>query len=536
MRIKIENFGPVHSFELDLRKLMIFIGRNNSGKSYMSLLLKIINASFQDLSSELFDIGRFREIPFYLYKKDRYLMQYIRDRSPLEASLLDIEKIFKKINKQDSENLIKNIVEKFKTLKAPHRSKVPIPIEIQRPIYNYLKKRIINKMEHIFSKNLTNKFTSKISDLIRFNQKNSSIIIENNIFEFNVSLDRSNKISVNFEFFDINKIFQEMKKPLKDIDDDVKSYFSKDANIKEKIKTSILYSTVKYILREIIGLIDYHINENFFNTIYLPATRSGLLQAYETIAMAYIQLAPETITRKIEFPTLSGISADHINNLYKSQSDNSFITYRKQLEKIEKFSDLIKFVEDDILFGKIDLEVKKGKIRERISYMIDNHKIPLYRASSMVSELASLVIFLKNLIMPDDLLIFEEPESHLHPDSQVKIAKLITKLLKKNVNLVITTHSDFLLQQINNYIKTSNLPIEKTIEIFGEDLNINYEDVTINLFIRDDESNKTTVRKLDFDKFGLTEDIFFEITKELYKESSIIDELINRALENERTN
>ena len=249
--------------------------------------------------------------------------------------------------------------------------------------------------------------------------------------------------------------------------------------------------------------------------------------------MAYIQLAPETVTKKIEFPTLSGISADHINNLYKSQSDSSFTKYRTYIQRGRNFDEITKFIEDDILSGKIEFEVKKGKIRERISYMIEDKKIPLYRASSMVSELASLVIFLKNLLMPNDLLIFEEPESHLHPDSQVKIAKVISKLIKKNLNLIITTHSDFLLQKINNYLKISVLPLEKIIEIFGEDLSIQADDVAINLFIRDDETNQTMVKMLEFDSFGLTEDIFYQITKELYQESSIIDELINRVLEND---
>lgn len=533
MKIKIKNFGPVQSFESELRKLMIFVGRNNSGKSYISLLFKIISSSFQDLSSELLEMSQFGGAPYYLLKKDPFLMKLIRDRWPMETTLFDIDKIINKVNQADSNKLIQDIVDKYKKLKLPKRSSVPIPIEIQNITFSYIKKSISKKMEEIFSKNLTKKFTSKISDLISFNLKKSIIIIETQLFNFELTLNRSNRIAVNFEFLEIEKIFKEIKKPLKDIDNEIKNFSSLNTEDKENIRISILYSTIKHILIEFIDLLDDNIDMNFLNTIYLPATRSGLLQAYETIAMAYIQLAPETITKKIEFPTLSGISADHINNLYKSRSDSSFTIFRTNYQKRKEFDELINYIEDEILSGKIEFEVKKGKIREGISYMIEDKKIPLYRASSMVSELASLVIFLKNLLMPNDLLIFEEPESHLHPDSQVKIAKVISKLMKKDLNLIITTHSDFLLQKINNYLKISVLPLEKVIEIFGEDLSIQADDVAMNLFIRDDETNQTIVKMLEFDSFGLTEDIFYQITKELYQESSIIDELINRALEND---
>ena len=75
----------------------------------------------------------------------------------------------------------------------------------------------------------------------------------------------------------------------------------------------------------------------------------------------------------------------------------------------------------------------------------------------MVSELAPLVIFLRGIIRQGDLLIIEEPESHLHPGAQTKIAQTLARLVRAGVRVVITTHSNWLLQQISNLIREGEL-------------------------------------------------------------------------------
>ena len=135
-------------------------------------------------------------------------------------------------------------------------------------------------------------------------------------------IKKNDQIDVSFELFNAKEISKKMRKPLKDIEGEIRTFFSKNNNNrKEEIREAIVYSTMKSINVELVELIDLFIMKEFSNTLYLPATRSGLIQAYDTIATAYIQLAPESVTRHIEFPTLSGISADHINNLFKSESE-----------------------------------------------------------------------------------------------------------------------------------------------------------------------------------------------------------------------
>ena len=69
----------------------------------------------------------------------------------------------------------------------------------------------------------------------------------------------------------------------------------------------------------------------------------------------------------------------------------------------------------------------------------------------MVSELAPLVsCFFVSSIKPGDTLIIEEPEAHLHPGAQADIAVVLARLVRAGVKVIITTHSDWLLEEIGN--------------------------------------------------------------------------------------
>lgn len=50
-KLKIENFGPVGRAEIELAPLTIFVGHNNSGKSYVSKLIHSILTSIDDVKS-----------------------------------------------------------------------------------------------------------------------------------------------------------------------------------------------------------------------------------------------------------------------------------------------------------------------------------------------------------------------------------------------------------------------------------------------------------------------------------------------------
>ena len=79
-------------------------------------------------------------------------------------------------------------------------------------------------------------------------------------------------------------------------------------------------------------------------------------------------------------------------------------------------------------------------------------------ASSMVSELAPVVLYLRHLVEPRDVLIVEEPESHLHPAKQVEFTRQLAALVLSGVRIIVTTHSEWLLEELANIVRRSKLP------------------------------------------------------------------------------
>jgi AAA15 family ATPase/GTPase len=65
------------------------------------------------------------------------------------------------------------------------------------------------------------------------------------------------------------------------------------------------------------------------------------------------------------------------------------------------------------------------------------------------------------LLYSDHLLIFDEPENHLHPQWQVKLAEILTTLAENNISILLTTHSGTLIDALQDFAESKGL-LDKT--------------------------------------------------------------------------
>ena len=128
----------------------------------------------------------------------------------------------------------------------------------------------------------------------------------------------------------------------------------------------------------------------------------------------------------------------------------------------------------------------------------------------------TLLIYLKYLVKPKDLLIIEEPEAHLHPKNQVILAEILAELVKKGVYVLITTHSDYILDKINNIILRHIKEKDESC--------LPPEEVGVYLFSLDEHLNARVSRIPITKEYGISQEEFSKVAYELYEErESLID-------------
>ena len=133
--------------------------------------------------------------------------------------------------------------------------------------------------------------------------------------------------------------------------------------------------------------------------------------------------------------------------------------YKERNRSSSEINRVAEQLEAELLEGKIRVERLTSVAYPEFLYRPDQAKeaLRMSHSAAMVSELAPLVLFLRGIVRKGDLLIIEEPESHLHPGAQTKIAQTLARLIRAGVRVLITTHSNWLLQQIGNLIREGEL-------------------------------------------------------------------------------
>lgn len=81
--------------------------------------------------------------------------------------------------------------------------------------------------------------------------------------------------------------------------------------------------------------------------------------------------------------------------------------------------------------------------------------IPLHLASSSARGLSDLYFFLRHVARSNHILIIDEPESHLDTANQMQLARLLARFVRAGLKVLITTHSDYLIMEINNLVMLS---------------------------------------------------------------------------------
>ncbi len=83
-------------------------------------------------------------------------------------------------------------------------------------------------------------------------------------------------------------------------------------------------------------------------------------------------------------------------------------------------------------------------------------KLTMDESSSAVRSLLDIGFYLRHVVYPGDLLMIDEPELNLHPENQRRVARILARLVNIGVKVFITTHSDYIIKELNTLIMLHN--------------------------------------------------------------------------------
>ena len=255
-------------------------------------------------------------------------------------------------------------------------------------------------------------------------------------------------------------------------------------------------------------------------SFYLPAGRSAIMQTYRELAAGLAAGAPR-----------SGYGPDGGSGMQGAVADLVAEIVRLGGRKGDFFG-LARRMEREMLSGSVQVSHAGHGRFPAVLYHCNGSRLPLPRASSSVSEIAPLSLYLKHVAGRRSMLIVEDPEAHLHPASVVILAKHIVRLVRRGLCIVLTTHSPYMLEKLAKYALAGGLAAGDRVEGPGykrEDY-LAPDEVSAYLFKGQGVGRGCSAVEIERDdEFGISQEEFTDVDVELNRESVAIQDRMNRS-------
>ena len=273
------------------------------------------------------------------------------------------------------------------------------------------------------------------------------------------------------------------------------------------------------------------------NAHYLPAGRSGLLAAWTDVVKLQGDLIRDRFGLVEEHPiSLGGVALDFITasaQVLGGHRDREHHLIRSGpphhagRPHLQPARELLQ----ELMGGEIHTDADHDGV-PILEYRPGKHAIPVQRASSMVADLAPLAMWINNLVNRGDLLIVDEPESHLHPDAVRKLARVLVRLVNAGVGIVCATHSPVLLHEISNCIlryRVATRTASRTSTLSGDPRDgIDIADVAVYGFKSENNTSSVVVSPIEIDAdWGISEDDFAQIAMTQLNDSAALHDQLN---------
>ena len=494
--LSVKDFGAIAEATVELRPLTVFVGPSNTGKSYLAILIYALHQFFGGGQGS----RMWRKRPFYGFSRG---LSSKASRKALEAALPWAEQEY----------------EAMRTARTKSEVSVEFPEELAKLVRSIL--RDVSESGPLFDAEITRCFgVQKSSSLIRSSSKAAKISLRrdhvgdmmyNQPLEYEFTVERNGSQLAATIHDDIALQFEGVyRRPYERL----LHIFARSQVNESFYRNRLIAETADFVLPYLVGPISHPIH-------YLPADRAGIMHAHRVVVSSLLGRASRAgLTAESPLPTLSGVLTDfldHIVGLGESRLREGSNT--KLAQRLEA----------EILHGAVQIQSSV------VGYPSFNYRpsawkrgmLPLMTTSSMVSELAPVVLYLRYFVRKGDILIIEEPESHLHPAMQVSFTRLLAAMVKSGIRVIITTHSEWVLETLANLVRLSDVKKSNRKRILDEDLALTSNQVGAWLFSPKKRPRGSVVKEIPLDMgSGTFPAEFGEITEDIYNEWASIANLV----------
>jgi hypothetical protein len=458
MKVEIRNLGVIEKAEIDLKPLTVFIGGNGEGKTWAAYTLSAI---------------------FGQQGCEHYLKAYLDGNTQQRYPTLDsaLQQLFEEGNAQiDMIQFANDYAETYIN-------------DVARLAPNWMRSFLA-------------------TDRANFNDLQLDLNLAETKAEF---LEKIKAASVQRDFS------LRLLNAVKETGDGI-LYFYSEGDFLTKLPRKEIQ---KFVVQEIFQIL----RKAFYADIYtFPTERTAFIFQYRRRKVRIEELL--TDTDQSEFEQRGTSLVEPVKNFFnmilrsyqkKDQDREEEINKNPQLGEYVK---LANFLEKEILQGTVGFETSE---REELLFQPkENTKLEMPIVSSMVKELAPLVLCLRYLVEPYELLIIDEPEMNLHPAAQLEIAEFLAMLVNAGLHVLITTHSPYIVDHLANLMQAAKHEdpdsIKEMFYLERKEAFISQEKVSVYLF--EDGTAKNIISEegtINWETFGKVSDDVSQIYASLLK-------------------
>ena len=411
MKITIANFGPIKQFHYDLTKdIIVTFGDNNIGKSYAMQVVYLLLKNLTEYAG--FNNGYYR----YSYSTQlRYNSGHFDE--------------------------IRETIEKFSKSK-----------EYASDITKLINSVVLFDLSEKFIGNFANSCENTFGNFKGIVKQNPIIILE--IGKFSLKIAFADKQPLQAEIYTSPTY---LKRSTSDFHKSRNANRRLDIYYYNDVDTPI--GIVADRVSDVISAFSLTVASTVGNVYFLPASRSGIYSGMSAFSSIVAELSKNKamLTRKIELPGISEPISDYFLMLSNIRGKENAV-----------FSEVYSGIEEDILHGTVSF----NRSRNTLVYTPEGlaHEFEMTEVSSMVSEISPIVAFLKYIVASSPkrtktqkakpIVFIEEPEAHLHPKNQIKLINLFAHLHKFDIKIIISSHSNYIFNKLNNLLLKGDISPE----------------------------------------------------------------------------